>query len=204
MAGLAITTVGYLRGRLASSSLQGGGTDGGPRRQTEASEPRKSVGGGVLKILQVTPGYYPVIGGVERHVQALAERLAARGHEVTVATMQPRERRLDDESIRGVTIRRFGAVGLGDAYRLPLHFDRFLANLGTNGMLSTFTIITQRSSRLRPLPGVCPLVVTTHLNDTPHSAVAGLLHVPYSIVGRWAVGRATGGDLRDSRPSASG
>jgi glycosyltransferase involved in cell wall biosynthesis len=64
-----------------------------------------------VRILQATPGYYPVIGGVERHVQALAERLAARGHEVTVATIKPRERMPTREMHGGVLIRRFDAVG---------------------------------------------------------------------------------------------
>lgn len=49
-----------------------------------------------MRILQVTPGYYPIIGGVERHAQALSERMAGRGHEVTVVTMQARTEHLPE------------------------------------------------------------------------------------------------------------
>ncbi len=37
-----------------------------------------------LHILQVTPTYAPCVGGAERLLQAVSERLAARGHDVTV------------------------------------------------------------------------------------------------------------------------
>ncbi|WP_129115814.1 glycosyltransferase family 4 protein [Halegenticoccus tardaugens] len=39
-----------------------------------------------MRILLVTSRYPPYTGGVERHVSAVAERLVARGHEVTVRT----------------------------------------------------------------------------------------------------------------------
>jgi glycosyltransferase involved in cell wall biosynthesis len=39
-----------------------------------------------LRILQVSPGYAPLVGGVERLLQRVSERLVQRGHEVTVLT----------------------------------------------------------------------------------------------------------------------
>lgn len=39
-----------------------------------------------MRIVQVTPLYSPSPGGAERHVQEVSERLAARGHAVTVLT----------------------------------------------------------------------------------------------------------------------
>jgi glycosyltransferase involved in cell wall biosynthesis len=39
-----------------------------------------------MKILNITPMYFPVNRGGERHVQEVSERLASRGHEVTVVT----------------------------------------------------------------------------------------------------------------------
>lgn len=39
-----------------------------------------------MKILHITPLYWPWERGAERHVREIAERLAARGHEVTVLT----------------------------------------------------------------------------------------------------------------------
>jgi glycosyltransferase involved in cell wall biosynthesis len=145
-----------------------------------------------LKILQVTPGYYPVIGGVERHVEALSERLAMRGHDVTVATMTPRgvQTAPAEETRNYVSIRRFRAVGIGDAYRLPLGLARFLSVNRNRWDVVHVHNYHAALIPLVPLAGVRPFVVTTHLNDTPHSAVAGLLHVPYGVVGRWGVRQA--------------
>lgn len=39
-----------------------------------------------LRIVQVSPSYAPLVGGAERLVQAVSERLVERGHEVTVLT----------------------------------------------------------------------------------------------------------------------
>src|SRR5262245_59549021 len=44
--------------------------------------------GYAMRILHVSPGYYPVVGGSEVHIQELSERLSRRGHDVTVLTTQ--------------------------------------------------------------------------------------------------------------------
>ncbi len=143
-----------------------------------------------MRILQLTPGYAPVIGGVERHVQALSERLAATGHEVTVATMQPAGQHLLDETLAGVVVRRFSAVGPGEAYRAPLGLPGFLR--GSRNQWDVVHVHNYHAALipLAALAGVQPLVVTTHLNDTPHSGAAALLHVPYTAIGRWALRKA--------------
>ncbi|HWE60812.1 MAG TPA: glycosyltransferase family 4 protein [Chloroflexota bacterium] len=40
-----------------------------------------------MRILQITDFYRPIIGGLERHVQTLAQELARRGHQVSIATL---------------------------------------------------------------------------------------------------------------------
>lgn len=144
-----------------------------------------------MRILQVTPGYYPIIGGVEKHAQALSERMACRGHEVTVVTMQPRTGRLPEhESHNGVRIRRFAATGVGDAYRLP---PALLPYLRSTRNYWDIVHVHNYHAALIPLVASARahFVVTTHMNDTPHSAFARWLHLPYSVVGRWAVNRAS-------------
>jgi len=42
-----------------------------------------------MKIVLVSPGYYPRIGGVEYVVKSIAERLARRGHSVIVVAGDP-------------------------------------------------------------------------------------------------------------------
>ena len=43
-----------------------------------------------MKILHVSPMYFPVLGGAELHMKELSEGLAARGHDVTVLTTNTR------------------------------------------------------------------------------------------------------------------
>lgn len=42
-----------------------------------------------MRLLMITDFYWPYEGGVEQHVRRLSQELAARGHEVTVFTLQP-------------------------------------------------------------------------------------------------------------------
>jgi glycosyltransferase involved in cell wall biosynthesis len=39
-----------------------------------------------MRILHITPSFYPAVGGVETHVDRVSQQLSARGHEVTVLT----------------------------------------------------------------------------------------------------------------------
>ena len=64
-----------------------------------------------LRILLLSDFYAPAIGGMERHVQALARELVHRGHHVAVATTgQPGAPRLEVDE-EGVRVHRL--VGLG-------------------------------------------------------------------------------------------
>jgi glycosyltransferase involved in cell wall biosynthesis len=88
-----------------------------------------------MKILHITPYYYPAMGGAEVQAKEICERLARRGHDVTVMTMNPRGTSDggDDlkavEVLNGVTVSRFrpadkvhdlfnGLLGLRGAHRL--------------------------------------------------------------------------------------
>jgi glycosyltransferase involved in cell wall biosynthesis len=81
-------------------------------RMARATSPRR------MKILHVTPYYHPSVGGMQHHVKALSDRLAARGHEVTVFTSRlsgSASFHVDDtlpslERIAGVTVRRFASL----------------------------------------------------------------------------------------------
>lgn len=74
-----------------------------------------------LRIIQVTPTYAPCKGGAERMIQAVSERLAARGHQVTIFTINGATQREimsvaggtlpEYETINGVRVRRFGPEG---------------------------------------------------------------------------------------------
>jgi glycosyltransferase involved in cell wall biosynthesis len=71
-----------------------------------------------MHIIQVTPRYYPTLGGVEVFVQKISELLAAKGNEVTVYSVDKRDGLPAVEIINGVTVKRFTAL-FGDPLYLP-------------------------------------------------------------------------------------
>ena len=56
-----------------------------------------------MKILHIYKDYFPVVGGIENHIKALAEAQAARGHAVTVL-VHSLDRRTHAETIKGVRV----------------------------------------------------------------------------------------------------
>jgi len=71
-----------------------------------------------MQILQVAPRYPPHTGGVETHVAEISERLASRGHEVTVFAADAGPEVSDREPRNGVTVRRFRGVAPGGAFHV--------------------------------------------------------------------------------------
>ncbi len=67
----------------------------------------------MMRLLMVTPRYFPLMGGVETHVYEVARRLAQRGADVTVLTTALAEGPTGElpsvENVEGVTVRRVRA-----------------------------------------------------------------------------------------------
>ena len=63
-----------------------------------------------MKVLHVYKDYPPILGGIENHVQVLAERQAARGHEVTVLVTNPQGMRTETDLEHGVRVIRAGRL----------------------------------------------------------------------------------------------
>ncbi len=59
-----------------------------------------------MRIAQVSPWFYPHLGGVESHVESLSRELAARGHEVVVITTRDHPGAADREKADGFEIVR--------------------------------------------------------------------------------------------------
>ena len=78
-----------------------------------------------MKILQVCPGYFPSIGGVEEHVRNISERLAHE-HEVTVFACDSSGRLPKEEKINGVLVRRFKGFSPQNAYHVSFEMLREL------------------------------------------------------------------------------
>ena len=62
-----------------------------------------------MRVLHTVQLYSPVVGGSEEGVRQVSERLAARGHDVTVATARHPDRR--EQRIGGVTVEGFDVSG---------------------------------------------------------------------------------------------
>ena len=62
-----------------------------------------------LRVLFVTPRYFPFMGGIETHVHEVAQRLVAAGVDVTVLTTDPSGKLPAREEVAQVTIRRVRA-----------------------------------------------------------------------------------------------
>ena len=78
-----------------------------------------------MNILQVTPHYPPLIGGVPRHVSGLCERLAL-GNRVTVFTCDPSGDLPREEEMGGVLVRRFHSFAPRGAYHMSWEMWRGL------------------------------------------------------------------------------
>lgn len=72
-----------------------------------------------MRILYVSPKYYPHIGGVEYVVKSVAERLASLGHDVMVLAGEPTIDVPREEEINGVRVIRWPTWAPNDAYHVP-------------------------------------------------------------------------------------
>ncbi len=59
-----------------------------------------------MRVVQVSPWFYPHLGGVESHVHSLSRELAARGHEVTVVTARHTSSAAERETMDGFDVVR--------------------------------------------------------------------------------------------------
>ncbi len=78
-----------------------------------------------MRILQVSVGYSPSLGGIANHVKNISERLAKK-HEVTVFTHNYWGIWPEEERINGVLVRRFKSFSPGAAYHLSTSMIREL------------------------------------------------------------------------------
>lgn len=80
-----------------------------PTPQVRAGTSWAAVQTKALRILMVTPRYFPMMGGVENHVYQVARRLAHAGVDITVLTTDPSNTLPTSEQVEGVQIERVRA-----------------------------------------------------------------------------------------------
>jgi glycosyltransferase involved in cell wall biosynthesis len=134
-----------------------------------------------MRILQVCPGYFPAIGGVEQHVRNISERLA-REHQVTVFATDPSGQLPKEEEVSGVLVRRFKSFSPNNAYHISLQMLRELRR-------SEFDIVHGHSYHALPLffsryAKRSKFIVTAHYHGHGHTLVRDFLLKLYKPFGR--------------------
>jgi glycosyltransferase involved in cell wall biosynthesis len=157
-----------------------------------------------MNLLYVTTRYPPHAGGVETHVAELAERFAARGHDVTVLTADAgtragsgagdaggRARALPYRERRnGVEVCRHRGFAPGGAFHVApgiapavrrVHADLVHAH-NYHSLPLLFAVLGA--------PAATPLVATPHYHGASASDLRDRLLSAYRPLGGWALGRA--------------
>jgi len=146
-----------------------------------------------MRILYISPTYYPRIGGVEYVVKSVAERLAKAGHEVAVLTGEPGIGKPIEEEVNGVRVIRWPTWASGGAYHIPRQRSRLESAL--RELLRGVDVVHLHSVhavlpvwvglRLRGLSFSGRVVVTPYYHGSGHTSFRRILWIPWrSIVGK--------------------
>ena len=151
--GLAITTAGYLAGKLRLGSSRGRRTGGRPEKPE----------GKALQVLMVTPRSPLGQGGVERHVMEVAPRIAGAGVEVEVLCAEPGGPGLAVEQLDGVAIRSVRAWPAKRDYYLAPRIWREMARWPWDLVhVQSYHTFVAPLAMLRAITLGIPFVVTFH------------------------------------------
>ncbi len=143
----------------------------------------------------VAARYPPAVGGVELHVERLAQGLAARGIPVEVLVTDPPGELRPFERRHGIPVRRFPTLRRGDEVYFVSprllrwvwrHADRYRL-LHAHGYHTLMPLIAGLGANRHDLP----LVVTPHYHGRGHTPFRNLLHLPYRPIGGWAMRHAS-------------
>jgi 1,2-diacylglycerol 3-alpha-glucosyltransferase len=130
-----------------------------------------------LRVAQVVSFYHPQIGGVEKHVQCLAQGCAEAGDDVVILTHQVGDSPAD-EWIGGTRVLRFPMTVPSRNYALSLRLFSYLrrhaADFDVVHVHSYHTVIGHAV-----VPSHLPFVFTPHYHGTGHTPFRALLHRLY-------------------------
>ena len=133
-----------------------------------------------MKILQVTPYFFPSVGGIENHVKNLTKHLVKKGHEVTIFTSNTHSA-LQYERRFGIEIFRFNPLLV--LFRNPISFE-ILTKLETikkydiihahdeHGFLTNLTALIRKISKI-------PLIITCHGDLIPETFFESIIITTY-------------------------
>ncbi len=138
-----------------------------------------------MKILFVSPRYYPHVGGVEYTVKSVAERLARMGHEVTVLTGEPNIDKPREKQVNGVRVVRWPTWSPEEAYHVPrqrTELERRLKELAREADIihvhSVHSVFSVSSSmKISNYLRSAKFVITPHYHGSGHTLVRKFLWV---------------------------
>jgi glycosyltransferase involved in cell wall biosynthesis len=152
-----------------------------------------------MRIVHIHHHYWPVVGGIENVVKALAEGMVKLGHEVhVVASRYGAEGRPREEVVNGVHVHRVGSVRLGYpdlTYPLEYPIDLLKSADIVHGhsQNSLFTVKMIEKAKELGVKTVTHFMAVDALSDHPNS----LVRLLGPLYGRWTVLRAIrGSDVR--------
>ncbi len=144
-----------------------------------------------LRLLLVTPRYFPYMGGVENHVYQVARRLVRAGVDVTVLTTDPAGQWPESECIEGVKLQRVRAYPADRDY----HWAPALRGWITPGRWDLVHIQSYHTF-VAPLAmqaahaARCPYLVTFHGGGHSSRLRHGLRQVQWTLLRPWLAGAA--------------
>jgi glycosyltransferase involved in cell wall biosynthesis len=116
-----------------------------------------------MKILQVTPLYPPHIGGIEKHVSQLSQKLVELGHQVTVYTSNiPKSK--EYELVKGVHIYKFNSLcsPLNNQITPALFFKLISKNNFDIVHIHSQVHFSSNITVLSNIGRRCPIILTSH------------------------------------------
>jgi len=142
-----------------------------------------------MRLLLVTQGFPPRVGGVETLCRQLAEGFAARGDAVTVLAYGGRH--------TGEVVQQSAARAAYTVLRLPSQGQVYQWSWQLLPALrrARFDVCHVHNLHATVAPGVWfsrrrPYVLTAHYHGGGHTAAARLMHYPYALVARRVVAEA--------------
>lgn len=134
-----------------------------------------------MKIIHVSPRYYPNRGGVENHVREICERLSGE-HSIEVVTADLLKGSPRSEIINDVKITRFKSIGPKEAYYFSPGILSYLkktrADIVHAHNYHAFPALFASLAR----PG--RFVFTPHYHGKGSTYIRNLLNKPYSLIGK--------------------
>jgi glycosyltransferase involved in cell wall biosynthesis len=138
-----------------------------------------------MKIAVVTPRYYPHLGGVEKQVQEVCERLVKRDFDIQIFTTDPTKKLMKEEVVNDVNVKRFPSWAPNESYCFSSQLREFLQKTSND-----YEIIHAHQYHAIPALYVSQtknknnFVFNPHYHGKGHTFFRNLLHKPYRMIGK--------------------